>query len=993
MMKKRSLKLSKILLSITCAICFALSAVCFLTNVPSKVVADSSTQTAHLTIEKTTFKTGEPILVSATSTTTGGTDWVGIISTEVQNKAVYWRYVDNNTSNLAQRGFGNGVKFDIKLSQFGGGTTAPYEDIPAGNYKIIYVLNDGSASSATESLSITVVDGSASTAHLSLTKTCFYEGEEILVTPTVATANAKDWVGVGTSNYKTEGSILWKYIDEDTSNATTGLGSGITVDVKSFYKPDVPALYQYRGLQAGNYKIYHVQNNQGANSSTEVIDITVYPKLTLKTAHLAIEKSVYYAGEPIMVTPTVATANAKDWIGISQNHSGGSIRWKYIDYVDPSNKDSLSNGDGNGVATDIRNAILVTSMKSYSKIPAGTYKITFGPNNCYGFDCSEILTITVLPATKPEKPTSATLALKNQTDGFFEGTVTVNCANYDSANEGSKPRAIEMKWADANGNALSGYSSLAKRKVNSSTTIINTYDGVIIPANAKKLLVYFTNYWGDYSDAFAITLPNGCQYKNNSKLISEFNVISDVHIKSEATQPMNRHWQKMLADVAVNMPNSSGIFVNGDIVDYGEQALYTFLIEKYQEAKQTYPNLPNIYAQMGNHELFLGSEHKYSDDYQAQLQLWRTNVSQINGGFTLPTNIPYYDMWVNGSHFIFLGSESSVDGRAHLSDTQLTWLKTKLDENRNGNPIYLFLHQGLSNTVAGTMTNQGWHGVCAGDEYLNSNDHSSSGLASREKKLRDIINDYPEINMFAGHSHWYFEAVQNILQQDGNPTFINTASNGYLWSDYDLAAGEYLEGSQGYYVRVYEDRVEYFGRNFNNATWASSAQFVVYQHTHSYEKDFNETKHFEICSCGDKINEQNHNVVNGACSCGYTVEVHEHDFTDHFEEFEDGHVGVCTCGESGIVEEHEYVNGTCICGKDEPTVTPPADDDNPSDSPSDGENENPTNKPNNGNQNNNQAVTTGCALGVTADNLSLMSIIAITLVALVLTKRLRKKNS
>ena len=36
-----------------------------------------------------------------------------------------------------------------------------------------------------------------------------------------------------------------------------------------------------------------------------------------------------------------------------------------------------------------------------------------------------------------------------------------------------------------------------------------------------------------------------------------------------------------------------------------------------------------------------------------------------------------------------------------------------------------------------------------------------------------------------------------------------------------------MTGSEGYYIRVYEDKVAVLGRNFVTGEWVSSAQFIV----------------------------------------------------------------------------------------------------------------------------------------------------------------------
>ena len=82
--------------------------------------------------------------------------------------------------------------------------------------------------------------------------------------------------------------------------------------------------------------------------------------------------------------------------------------------------------------------------------------------------------------------------------------------------------------------------------------------------------------------------------------------------------------------------------------------------------------------------------------------------------------------------------------------------------------------------------------------------------------------------MFNGHTHWTLNS-ENCMYVDEESliTIFNTASVGYLWQSYYKPTGEHLDGSEGYYVRVYEDKIAVLGRNFVTGEWISSAQFVV----------------------------------------------------------------------------------------------------------------------------------------------------------------------
>ena len=72
------------------------------------------------------------------------------------------------------------------------------------------------------------------------------------------------------------------------------------------------------------------------------------------------------------------------------------------------------------------------------------------------------------------------------------------------------------------------------------------------------------------------------------------------------------------------------------------------------------------------------------------------------------------------------------------------------------------------------------------------------------------------------------DSEQNMYERTAElPTIFNTASVAYLWTSYDVTEGVYLEGSQGYDVRVYSDRIEVWGRDFVNNKYIPSAVYVV----------------------------------------------------------------------------------------------------------------------------------------------------------------------
>ena len=932
-MKKHSSKLARIVLTALAIVCFSVSAICFISGnaIKADAVETGTLSTAHMSIAKNEFNVGEPILVTAKVDTVGAKDWVGIVRKDRTWESIRWRYVDEVTDSSESTGFGSGAVIDVKLGQpvTKSEDYETYKNIPAGEYYVIFVKANGSASNASEMLPITVKSTAKSDSYLSVSKTDFYEGEDIVFSHNVTSPAAKDWVGITASDY-TKGSIKYVY-------ATMSKGTSVVAnDMTQF------ALPEYQTLPAGNYNLIYVLNDGSAHQAKSVLPITIHAKLdgVKSTAHLSLEKTSFYEGEPILVTPTEQNSGGLDWIGIMENVSKGSIRWKYVSkYIasgDP------TNGAGNKVQVDIRKAKVTNfySSNSIKNIPAGIYRVAFGPNDCSGNACTEYVTIQVIKAPKPSAPSSAVLNLNNATDGYFEGKITVTFNDYDDTPSYVRASDVIMYWADEDGNKLSDYSPLAKRKISSKTTTFNTYNGVIIPTNAKKLLVYAINPAGKTSDPYVIDLPDGCQYKNDKKLIMEYNIVSDIHITVDPKNDKTRHFEEMLEDIATIAPNSQGVMVVGDIVDTANVIEYQFLVSKYKELQVKYgDDLPVLYASLGNHELLSGidggsggynvNNTDVPGDDDTQIQRWKDYITQISDVDFVKNDEAYFTNWTGGIQHIYLATEalsSRPNGAAYLSQTQLTWFENQLKANTTGNPIMIYLHQPFYNTVAGTLEPENWDEVLAG--VTTSYGEDAASRYKNEKAIRDIFAKYADTKdmyMFNGHSHWYFDADRNIHVEEGMPTIFNCSSVGYLWNDYNLVEGEYEMGSQGYYVRLYEDRIEFLGRNFEkeDRNWASSAQFVVYTHTHDYQDVKTETEHYKECSCGDIIERGNHNIVSGTCTiCGYVA--HTHDYVAEYDETH--HYQKCSCGDIINSQSHVYVDGECDCGYVDPNYQPPAGD-------------------------------------------------------------------
>lgn len=138
---------------------------------------------------------------------------------------------------------------------------------------------------------------------------------------------------------------------------------------------------------------------------------------------------------------------------------------------------------------------------------------------------------------------------------------------------------------------------------------------------------------------------------------------------------------------------------------------------------------------------------------------------------------------INGFHFITI-STSKVDGEQY-SEYQRTWLKEELDKAVNADPtkpIFVANHEHVKDTVYGSTKFDGW-----GIDYF-----------------REILNQYPQVVHFSGHSHYPINDPRSIWQ--GEFTAVGTGAIKYLEftidNDRTLHPDGYKDESEFWIVEV-----------------------------------------------------------------------------------------------------------------------------------------------------------------------------------------------
>lgn len=144
---------------------------------------------------------------------------------------------------------------------------------------------------------------------------------------------------------------------------------------------------------------------------------------------------------------------------------------------------------------------------------------------------------------------------------------------------------------------------------------------------------------------------------------------------------------------------------------------------------------------------FLGVVAKNHDGYamkRTEMRDYYTGVSQRDADFHVV---------INGYHFI--GLSASKNGAFHYDPAQLIWLRQQLDAAKADaadRPVFVMHHEHNKGTVYGSSQYEGW-----GVPYFN-----------------EILNQYPQVVDFSGHSHYPLNDPRSVWQ--GKYTAIGTGA-------------------------------------------------------------------------------------------------------------------------------------------------------------------------------------------------------------------------
>lgn len=300
-------------------------------------------------------------------------------------------------------------------------------------------------------------------------------------------------------------------------------------------------------------------------------------------------------------------------------------------------------------------------------------------------------------------------------------------------------------------------------------------------------MVLFIVYLNPHMKALAVG-----EAIQNDEPVLQFPVLSDVHISGE---PQHQElFKRALNDMQMLAPKYNAIVFLGDNTNMGTEQQYNDFMRILKSYSS--PSAEKIIA-IGNHDYWEGLYSPVGLD-AAKYQKRFVDMT----GMPAADSKVYYDKWINNYHFITLGSEgfpvAGDDDYALISEEQYQWLEEKLAENtQSDKPIFVFLHQPIDYTVYGS------------EEW---------GAGFTDNRLKSILNQYPQVILFSGHSHYLINHPRTIFQEGFTMVNSGAVANGYTELGYHGT-------SQGLLVNVFTNRVEIIARDLKNH--ANIQSFIV----------------------------------------------------------------------------------------------------------------------------------------------------------------------
>lgn len=486
-----------------------------------------------------------------------------------------------------------------------------------------------------------------------------------------------------------------------------------------------------------NWNVYQTQSTDIANV-TGVHDVYLVFKVAAGKTYVANLNWFQFSKTLNSIDITKQPAKTVYRIGESLDITGMVVTGTYVD--GSTRVEEVRASDVSGFDSSTAAASQKLTVKVRGK--TATYTVEIKPKNLTSITAPA----AIKDAVNGTAPTAAALGLPSKV------TLVTDGGNVDAP----------VTWNIAD----SGYDPAVKTEQN--FTVTGTVDPPAGVENPNNLVL---------STSINVTVLASTTPEKDTSYKFSFMAISDTHANAKG-DVNDVILNNALQDAVSN--NVKSVSVVGDLTEYGTDAQYN----TFMTTMNKYPQLDHNYV-LGNHDV-----------------RWMGGFETAEDRFLSHTGMPgvYFDKWIDGYHFIYLGTEADDKDSAYLSDKQLKWLEAKLAEGaRKDKPIFLFVHQPLGNTVSMTKPEDSYES----DEV-------------QDQKFKDIVGKYPQSVLTTGHVHDDIRLPGTLY----NKQYFTMIRDGAI-KYYPSYTKE--PGAQGLIFDIYADRVVINGRDFaaksTIATW------------------------------------------------------------------------------------------------------------------------------------------------------------------------------
>lgn len=306
-----------------------------------------------------------------------------------------------------------------------------------------------------------------------------------------------------------------------------------------------------------------------------------------------------------------------------------------------------------------------------------------------------------------------------------------------------------------------------------------------------------------------------------------FGAISDTHQGTRYGAPSIPYEHFVSAAKQLSDMGASMIGICGDISYANEESEYVLHANAVREIFNYAPKMP-IYTVSGNHESkYTGFSKDWFFKYSRNVVNYDSALKPL---FSDGNDLDFVIELPDGSVMIYLNQVYYDYGKKTsrlLDDYQLDWLGARLEQYRD-RTVFLFFHTFLDGEAGDASTSNG-------KEYSlplieGTVDHT---------RLSEYLSKYRNVIYFSGHSHQSFD-LQFMKDKEGNNSnlYTNVDNNGGTFATMvhipsvaaprtGVSLSDDATRSEGYLVRVYEDRVIFEGYDFINGQTLAYAYYVI----------------------------------------------------------------------------------------------------------------------------------------------------------------------